>query len=229
MKNRNEFFEYVKENIRDYLPPHLENAQLSIYEWVRENDRKMHVLTIRLSEKDTFPNICLDGFYQCYQDGKELDACVGDVADVYIAYGGMEDAKEPGIIWDYEKVKDRLFIRLCDLQWNQDYLKDKVYTVHGDFAAAYYIAIYEDREKILKVPVTDVQGCHPCGTIKAACFNRLKCPLFRDAAWHRKGGKSAGRRSSISFHGDSYAVPDEHPEAIRGIPDPARRYPEACG
>lgn len=156
MKNRNEFFEYVKENIRDYLPPHLENAQLSIYEWVRENDRKMHVLTIRLSEKDTFPNICLDGFYQCYQDGKELDACVGDVADVYIAYGGMEDAKEPGIIWDYEKVKDRLFIRLCDLQWNQDYLKDKVYTVHGDFAAAYYIAIYEDREKILKVPVTDV-------------------------------------------------------------------------
>jgi hypothetical protein len=68
----------------------------------------------------------------------------------------MEDVKEPGIIWDYEKVKDRLLIRLCDLQWNQGYLKDKVYTVHGDFAAAYYIAIYEDREKLLKVPVTEL-------------------------------------------------------------------------
>lgn len=156
MKNRNEFFEYVKEHIKDYLPPSLKEAQLSINEWVRENDRKMHVLAIRLSEKDTFPNICLDGFYQCYQDREELDACVGDIADVYIAYGDMEDVKEPGIIWDYEKVKDRLFIRLCDLQWNQGYLKDKVSTMHGDFAAAYYIAIYEDREKMLKVPVTDV-------------------------------------------------------------------------
>ena len=156
MKNRNEFFEYVKEHIKDYLPPSLREAQLSIHEWVRENDRKTHVLAIRLSEHDTFPNIHLDGFYQCYLGGKELDACVGDVADVYIAYGDMEDVKEPGIIWDYEKVKDRLFIRLCDLQWNQDYLKDKVYTVHGDFAAAYYIAIYEDREKLLKVSVTEL-------------------------------------------------------------------------
>ena len=28
--------------------------------------------------------------------------------------------------------------------------------MHGDFAAAYYIAIYEDREKLLKVPVTEL-------------------------------------------------------------------------
>lgn len=156
MKNRNEFFEYVKENIKDYLPPSLREAQLSIHEWVRENDWKLHVLTIRRTEEDPFPNICLDGFYQCYQEGKELDACVGDVADMYIAYGGMEDAKEPGIIWDYEKVKNHLFIRLCDLQWSQGYLKDKIYTVHGDFAAAYYVAMYEDMEKTVKAPVTEL-------------------------------------------------------------------------
>lgn len=70
MKNRNEFFEYVKENIKDYLPPSLREAQLSIHEWVRENDRKQHVLAIPLSEQDTFPNICLDGFTSAIRTGK---------------------------------------------------------------------------------------------------------------------------------------------------------------
>lgn len=35
-------------------------------------------------------------------------------------------------ILDYEKMKDKLQMRICDKEWNTDLLADKVVTEHGD-------------------------------------------------------------------------------------------------
>jgi len=49
-------------------------------------------------------------------------------------------------IWDYEKMKDRLMIKLCDPELNQKYLEDKIYTMHGDFAATYCMVMHGNEE-----------------------------------------------------------------------------------
>ena len=38
-------------------------------------------------------------------------------------------------ILDYEKMKDKLQMRICDKEWNTDRLADKVVTEHGDFCS----------------------------------------------------------------------------------------------
>ncbi len=64
---------------------------------------------------------------------------------------GLED------IMDYEKIREKLVVKLVDLKCNQEYLADRVYTVHGDFAATYAIILYEDREKCISMPVKEPQ------------------------------------------------------------------------
>ena len=57
-------------------------------------------------------------------------------------------------IFDYEKMKDKLQVRICDKEWNSDRLADKVVTEHGDFAAYYAVNLEENREGISSIPVT---------------------------------------------------------------------------
>ena len=62
MMNRAEFFEYVKENVKDYLPPALEKAKITVKEHKKEdfifwqsNFQKMVILS--LSVWKDFTNI----------------------------------------------------------------------------------------------------------------------------------------------------------------------------
>lgn len=156
MKNRNEFFEYVKENVKEYLPPAFEKAQISVEELRKENDRISHVLTIPFPEAEVRAHIGMDGFYQCYQDGQGLDDCVGDIADFCIAYKDMENVKGIVDVSDYEEIKGWLTIRLCDPELNQKYLEDKIYTRHGDFAAVYRVVIPKSEEDTISFAVTEM-------------------------------------------------------------------------
>jgi len=58
-------------------------------------------------------------------------------------------------IWDYEKMKDRLMIKLCDPELKQEYLEDKIYTMHEDFTATYCLVMHEGKESDICVPVTE--------------------------------------------------------------------------
>ena len=57
-------------------------------------------------------------------------------------------------ILDYEKVKDKLQVRICDKEWNEEVVSDKVVTEHGDFAAYYAVNLEENGEGISSIPVT---------------------------------------------------------------------------
>ena len=58
---------------------------------------------------------------------------------------------------DYEEIRKRLMVKLVDLEDGQEYLADKVYTVHGDFAATYAVILYEDDEGCISTAVTELQ------------------------------------------------------------------------
>lgn len=66
--------------------------------------------------------------------------------------------REEGIedVLDYEEIKGRLMIRLCDPELNQKYLEDKIYSRHGDFAAVYHVAIPKSEEDTISFTVTEM-------------------------------------------------------------------------
>lgn len=55
---------------------------------------------------------------------------------------------------DYKSARDKLHIRLCDPEHNREYLKGKIYSIEGDFAAVYRLNVMEQGDTVGSAVVT---------------------------------------------------------------------------
>ena len=118
--NRKEFYEYVKDNVKEYLPESYRDAEIKLQEVEKNNGLKLTRITIPNGNQRIVPTVYLDSLYQEYINGKDVDSCVGDVADMRIEAQGKAEFFDMGVpdILDYEKMKDKLQMRICDKEWN---------------------------------------------------------------------------------------------------------------
>ena len=128
MMNRKEFYEYVKDNVKEYLPESYKDAEIKLQEVEKNNGLKLTGITIPNGDQRIVPTVYLDSLYQEYIHGKDVDSCVGDVADMRIEAQGKAEFLDMGVpdILDYEKMKNKLQVRICDKEWNTDRLADKI-------------------------------------------------------------------------------------------------------
>ena len=156
MMNRKEFYEYVKDNVKEYLPESYKDAEITLQEVEKNNGLKLTGITIPNGDQRIVPRVYLDSFYLEYVIGKDVDSCVGDVVDMYIEAQDKAEFIKMGVpdIFDYEKMKEKLQVRICDQEWNEERLADKVIMEHGDFAAYYAVNLEENGEGISSIPVT---------------------------------------------------------------------------
>ena len=80
---RKEFFDYVKANVKEYLPEAYAYADIRLHEVKIQNGISLTAIVIPVAGSNVTPNIYLDSIYEEYIDGKNLDICVGDVADLW--------------------------------------------------------------------------------------------------------------------------------------------------
>lgn len=145
MLNFEEFQEYIKSNVKDYLPENYKDADIQFTDVVKNNDVHLTGVLIKKENETLTPNIYINELYEKYSSGMNLDEIVGDIADLRIEHDPPEEAQSIGSIFtNYEMVKQRLEIHLCDMELNRDKLKNQVYTEQGDFAATYHIKIGGD-------------------------------------------------------------------------------------
>lgn len=145
MLNFKEFQEYIKSNVKDYLPENYKDADIQFTDVVKNNDVHLTGVLIKKENETLTPNIYINELYEKYSRGMNLDEIVGDIADLRIEHDPPEEAQSIGSIFtNYEMVKQRLEIHLCDMELNRDKLKNQVYTEQDDFAATYHIKIGGD-------------------------------------------------------------------------------------
>lgn len=143
MMDRNEFYKYIQDNVKNYLPPAYENARVELIETVKANDIKWIGISIKMPEEQMNPVIYLHTAYDQYRDGKDLDRCVRDVAECRIKRGMPNRTYDISQLADYDAFKDRLRVEICDPELNQERLDDLVHEIHGDYASLYYVDMPE--------------------------------------------------------------------------------------
>ncbi len=97
MMNRKEFYEYVKDNVKEYLPESYKDAEIKLQEVAKNNGLKLTGITIPKGDQRTVPMVYLDSLYLEYVNGKDVDSCVGDVADMRIE----AQEKQNLLIWEF--------------------------------------------------------------------------------------------------------------------------------
>ena len=155
MMNRKEFYEYVKDNVKEYLPESYKDAEITLQEVEKNNGLKLTGITIPNGDQRIVPRVYLDSFYLEYVIGKDVDSCVGDVVDMYIEAQDKAEFIKMGVpdIFDYEKMKEKLQVRICDQKWNEERLADKVITEQQ-----YSSNCFSD-ERMGSICRTDSSGC----------------------------------------------------------------------
>ena len=159
MKNYQEFMDYVKENVADYLPEKFEQAEITVHQMVKNNDVMLDGLNIHDPDRNLSPNIYLNPLYEQYENGRDLDEIVAEVADIYVENMGSALTRNFQLnvedIRNFEAVKDNIFPKLVNLEKNSSRLEHVPYTQKEDLAVTYHIKMTRDSRTLGSLMITD--------------------------------------------------------------------------
>lgn len=82
MLNFKEFQEYIKNNVKDYLPESYKDVDIQFRDVVKNNDVHLTGVMIKRENETLTPNIYINELYEKYSSGMNLDEIVGDIADL---------------------------------------------------------------------------------------------------------------------------------------------------
>ena len=78
------FVEYVKSHIKEYLPMEYQNAVISVNERTKSNDRMLTGLTILLPGERAAPTIYLEALAEQVERGMPLDTAMKQIAQIQL-------------------------------------------------------------------------------------------------------------------------------------------------
>lgn len=140
--NFEEFCEYVKENILDFMPEEYQDAEVKIDEIHKNNDVTLTTLQITKPDSNMCPNIYLNKYFDMYWDGAHLDEIMEKIANLRVA--AHKTSVQISKIQDYEEIRHLIFPKIIGkTEWNLDYLEGKPYTTLDDLAVVFYIDVSE--------------------------------------------------------------------------------------
>ncbi len=183
--NFDEFTQYVKDNIKDFLPKEFADADVAIREVVKNNDEKLCGLMIRKTDDTIVPTIYLEDFYRMVNEGeKPLDSVMTELAEIHQEH--MANSFDINSITDFDQAKSNIRMKLINAEKNQENLKDKPHRIMDDLAVTYYVQIKNDEmgnasvainEDMMKQYGLTEEGLHE---IASANMDLEAKPLFMD-------------------------------------------------
>lgn len=149
-----QFTDAVVEKIREYLPETFANASVELNTIVKNNDTRLTGLTIRSVEQNISPTIYLEQFFERYQDGEDMSDVLEQIADVRISHE-LNERFDTEQITDFARVKEMIVPKLVNKGWNEELLKNRVFSELGDLAITYQILLSQDFSGNASVAITN--------------------------------------------------------------------------
>lgn len=154
MLNYEEFKDAVASQIKDYLPVEYANSDVTINSVLKNNSAKLDGLIIKKPESNICPNIYLNQYYADYENGREIEEILSDIAHVRQMNDAPADL-DVSAITDFSRIRDKIAAKLINTNQNREYLEDKPHTDIADLSAVYYIGLHSDSLGNMTTVITD--------------------------------------------------------------------------
>lgn len=118
---------------------------VEVHEVVKNNDLCLTGLIIREESSNLAPAIYLESYYEMYQNGKSLENVCAEIIRVYEANRVTTDFDVTSIT-DFNKVKERIYYKLVNAEYNEQMLEDVAYIKFHDLAIVFYILVSSDAD-----------------------------------------------------------------------------------
>ena len=140
MMDFEEFKQEVKDNILDYLPEEFVDANVRIETVTKNNDVKLDGLVVITEDENIAPNIYLDGYYEAYKDGVDMDDILTRIAEVRLT-AMPEQGFDVKDILDFDSVKDKIIPKLINAEMNQEVLANRPHMMEADLAIQFVVQV----------------------------------------------------------------------------------------
>lgn len=124
---KTEFYDAVINEIRGRIPEEIrEDISIDIREVTKNNDVKLHGLTMLAPGQNLSPTVYLEEAYERYENG----ASISDVADGILSVYADSMINGPdleSLSFSYGDIEDKLYMHLVEVERNRDRLKEVVY------------------------------------------------------------------------------------------------------
>ena len=153
----------MEEEIRDYLPEHMEGCFVGLQSSLKPNvGEKVGLVVCGNGMEKVAPIIYLEPFYDRYTNGGvEFPAIMMQVATVAArSYELKPNYKVDGFdmardMPDWEKVKDKVTVRVLGVTGNTELLRSLPCRIHGDIALIYQVSLQKDDNTRFSVRITN--------------------------------------------------------------------------
>ncbi|MCC8101487.1 MAG: DUF5688 family protein [Clostridiales bacterium] len=151
--NFDEFKENVKESIRDALPEKYQDAAVDIGT-VEKINATYTALYVKPEGENYAFSLNMDAYYEDFAAGKKsLKETIRDMS------GKIQSNELPSVdmslFRDYEAAKEKLYIRVCGAEQNQDLLERVPHQKVEDMAITYHLLIFENENGTSSAMVTN--------------------------------------------------------------------------
>ena len=155
MLNFQEFQEYVQMNLRDVLPEEHKEVSIDLNQVQKNNGKELHGLNVKPVDSNIAPTIYLDGYFEKYQNGANLDSLMTDIAR--IAVENINPPTEFGDIahdfMNFEFVKDKIIMVAVNTERNKAMLADAPHQNREDLSLIYKVMLGNDQDGIATVTI----------------------------------------------------------------------------
>lgn len=157
MKTFQQFNQYVKDHIKEYLPEEFADTDVSFKEVVKNNDTVLTGLIIADPANPSItPTIYMEPFYADYRENYSMSNDQVDLQRIADAYNrglikpfGQDQVLQ--LLDDAEAVKSRISMKILSTERNETYLSDRPHKEVMDMSAVYSIQLSEGAS----VPITN--------------------------------------------------------------------------
>ena len=152
--NYQEFCEYIKENIKEYLPERYQNREVKLKTTIKNNEVEKCGLMLDDPSQTLSPVLYLEGAFNLYKKGQSLDVICDYIADQY-----QEARMNPAIAdIDFEKfdaIKDMILPIVVSAKENKNQLSNKPHQYLDDLVVMYQVEIDNTRDEVGTVAVNN--------------------------------------------------------------------------
>ena len=158
--NREEFADQLMDEILDRMPDEIRSGMtISCRDVTKMNDVTLHGITFREKGNPAEPIFYLDDFLNRYQEGEPMGHLADDIVSKYLSIRDrVGKLQAPEITADdlsYDRVKDKLSLRLLEVKRNRDFLRNVPYLAVGNgLALVADVRISEEVEGQSRTTVT---------------------------------------------------------------------------
>ncbi|MGB4661427.1 MAG: DUF5688 family protein [Mobilitalea sp.] len=138
--NFKDFVDYIKDHIFDQSPEKKDGYKIAVNEVKKNNGLVLNGMTIMEENTNIAPTIYMESFYDEFKNGKSMESCIGDILKVY-EQNKIDERIGIDFFTDFEKVQDKLSLKLVNAEKNAEMLKDMPHFECGDLSAYFQVLL----------------------------------------------------------------------------------------